>query len=189
MLLFDPLANTNKYGHQLSCFVTVDADGSTQILAFVITEDKTEETYLWAFKCFATHFRLAPTMVGSDGEVGIINAFAKLRVPGSVWESCEAQILCIFHLSKTFWEHIHPLFTGNKEGWTVTANLFWRTVKQSDVRTIATWEQDSSKLVELVRTTAKECDSASKALDWLTGLMGQAERFAYPPHPQHLELD
>ena len=63
------------------------------------------------------NFRLPPRMVCTDGERAIINAMSKMRGSGMAWEECKLQVSCVFHISKRFWTHIHPLFTGNPDGW------------------------------------------------------------------------
>ena len=67
VLLFDPTWGTNKEGHKLCCFVTIDLTGATVIIAVAILKEETLLSFEWAFLCFAkvclhllTYLVLAP---------------------------------------------------------------------------------------------------------------------------------
>ena len=180
VLLFDPVHGTNQYGHYFAAFNTVDENGVTQMLMYVTLDDKTPESYRWAFSVFAKVFRLPPILVGTDSEAAILSALDDMCEAGNPWEECKLRILCIFHISKNFYEHIHPLYVGNKEGFRTVSNTFWRTSKESDASSTERWEPDWQRLVALVRDTANaSAPTYTSGIQWLEKLGGRGETFAY----------
>ena len=186
VLLFDPIARANRYGHQLSAFTTIDYNGVTQMLGYVSLEDKEGISYDWALKCVAKYLRFAPRMVASDQETAIVNALRKLCTAGQAWAECPLLLLCIFHIWKLFYQRIHGLFVNNADAWRLVSNTFWRTVKRSDSRSVGKWEDEWKHLVELVRTTKTMREGKSgEALEWLTKLGAEPRTFAYRFTWQH----
>ena len=146
-----------------------------------VTCGKKDDDYLWAFRCFASFFRFPPIMFCSDSEQAILNALGKMCAADGPWETLKLQVLCIFHIWKGFYEHIHPLFVNAAEAWKVLANRFWRLVKQSDRRAISTWEAECKSFVGLFETTKhlKEGKQVKEGTDWIKTLEQRGKRFAY----------
>ena len=131
VLLFDPTHGSNQYKMKLCCFTTVGSSGQTVILAAALIKYEDVDQIMWAFKCFATLFKTPPTVVFTDGAQAIETAIQLLSTSGGYFEST-SHLLCVFHLSKNFWQHIHPLFVSHPVEWRQAHNMFWRLAKTSD---------------------------------------------------------
>ena len=113
---------------KLCWFTTVGASRQTIILAFTLLKYEDKAQIEWAFRCFHSTFCVAPGIIFTDGAAAIATAIARCV---DIWSDCK-HLLCVFHISKNFWQHIHPLFHGAPEQWKATYNLFWRLAKVSD---------------------------------------------------------
>ena len=128
VLLFDPTHGTNRHRLKLAAFVTVAPSGQTVILAICLLEHEDEITFEWLFLCFQRVFRVPPLSFFTDGDVAMDRAVEKMKA--GAWKST-IHLLCVFHLSKNFFQHLHPLFSC-KSAWRVVFTLFWQTAKNSD---------------------------------------------------------
>ena len=126
VLLFDPTHGTNKYKMKLCCFTTISPTGQTVILACALITYEDTSHIEWAFRCFASTFKTPPVALFTDSASSIEAAFQLVSSKsGEIWESVR-HFYCIFHLSKNFWEHIHPLFATKKETWhKINSQTFW----------------------------------------------------------------
>jgi hypothetical protein len=132
VVLFDPTHGTNRYGMKLCCFTTVGPTGQTVILAFALIKFEDKADIEWAFRCFAETFKTPPFAVYTDGAGAIESAFEEVAKPGDVWHG-SIHILCVYHLSKNFWQHLRPLFVTKPQVWHKVHSLFWSLAKNSDV--------------------------------------------------------
>lgn len=131
VLFIDPTCNTNKYGLKLTMFVTIDSDGHTRVVGYLLHFEESHEDIFWSLRCFETIFEFPPSVVLTDSGTGLlsaINAFMRTDMP---WQNA-VHLLCIFHLDINFQKHIKPLFRGNEEDWKTVHNGFWRLAKDSD---------------------------------------------------------
>ena len=182
VLLFDPVHGSNQYGHYFSAFNTIDENGVTQMLMYVTLDDLTAESYKWAFCAFAKHFRLCPRVIATDAEQAILNALDEMCSAGQPWEECLVRLICVFHISKRFYQHIHPLFVTKADAWRIASNMFWRTTKESDTSSVARWEADWQALVDYVKDNANsETPKYADSCKWLAdlGTRDSAQTFAY----------
>ena len=131
VLLFDPTWGTNRYGMKLCCFTTVGPTGQTVILAIAIIKYEDKAQIEWSFRCFADVFKNKPVSIYTDGGGSIAEAIKAVSKAGDVWQGVN-HILCVFHLSKNFWQHLRPLFVTKPEIWHRVFSLFWRIAKNSD---------------------------------------------------------
>ena len=105
VLLFDPTHGTNKYGMKLCCFCTISSLGQTVILAFALLKFEDTSHIAWAFRSFMSVFKIPPLCLFTDGAGVIESAFTSCA---AVFGNCE-HLLCVFHISKNFYQHIHPI--------------------------------------------------------------------------------
>ena len=129
VLLFDPTFGTNRVGLKLAPFTTISSCGQTVIIAYLLHRFEDEDTFYWAFKCFASVFRSAPSSFWTDSDLAIAGACAKAVLV--FWQGC-VHCLCIFHLSKNFYKHIRPCYVGKDEEWKQIHSKFWRIAKDSN---------------------------------------------------------
>ena len=182
VLLFDPVHGCNQYGHYYSSFSTVDRYGITQMLMYVTLDDLSIASFKWAFAVFIKHFRYPPTAVATDSDNKILAALDEVCQDGWPWSALLVRLLCIFHISKNFYEHLHPLFVNKKREWGRLMNMFWRTGKDSDKRAIPRWRADWTVIVVYFTDNANGSDGdekREKAIKWLNLLGDRAECFAY----------
>ena len=137
ILFIDPTCNTNKYGMKLSMFVTIDIDGFTRILGYLLHFSESHEDLFWGLRCFHDIFLDPPTVVFTDSGGGLlsaIDAFSRVDMP---WHGT-IHLLCIFHLNSNFYTNLRPLFRyeGGNEDWRSLHHLFWRLAKDSDWRLV-----------------------------------------------------
>ena len=128
VLLFDPTHGTNRHRLKLAAFVTVSASGQTVILAICILAHEDAETFEWLFTCFHKVFRVPPACFFTDGDVAMEQAFKKMKA--GFW-ALTLHMLCVYHLSKNVFQHLHPLFS-DPVAWRTLFTLFWRIAKNSD---------------------------------------------------------
>ena len=172
VLLFDPTHGTNKYKMKLCCFTTISPTGQTVILACALITYEDTSHIEWAFRCFASTFKTPPVALFTDSASSIEAAFQLVSSKsGEIWESVR-HFYCIFHLSKNFWEHIHPLFATKKDKWHKINSLFWDIAKNSDATFRGptepgqeTWSQklhpENEDFVDIMNHLQREDDSLS----------------------------
>ena len=129
VLLFDPTHGTNRHRLKLAAFVTVAPSGQTVILAICLLEHEDEITFEWLFNCFQRVFRVPPLAFFTDGDVAMDQAFQKMKA--GAW-ALVIHLLCVYHLSKNVFQHLHPLFSTDQRAWREVFTLFWQTAKNSD---------------------------------------------------------
>ena len=180
VLLFDPTHGTNNMHLKLCCFVTISRHGATVILAFVLIDTESTEAVEWAFRSFAEVFKLAPSVLLTDSGASIASAFNNVQQSG-VWTSVE-HLLCVFHLSKNFFEHCSPLVKDRAKFHELT-NKFWHVAKESDSSSVEHWDADWEELVELFKTSSdsKESKRYADTVKWLKDLgeVAKARKYAY----------
>ena len=161
VILFDPTHGTNKYKLKLCCFVTIGPTGANIILAFVLINTEDVSAVEWAFRCFHDCFKVAPAVLFTDSGASLISAYDALHVSG-VWEDT-LLMLCIFHLSKNFYESVSPVVT-DRDKFHMLTNLFWRLAKESDVRSVDTFDDEWAALVDAFEE-AHDPQKDSKKID------------------------
>ena len=55
----------------------------------------------------------------------------RCREGGDVFQRT-THLLCVFHIWKNFYQHIHPILIGKQDIWRSVCNMFWRLAKISD---------------------------------------------------------
>ena len=107
VLMYDTKHGTNRYGLKLGCFVTLDYNGKTRVIAASFVSSEDEASFMWAFKKFTESFQSPPVVVFTDSDRAMALAVK------NVWANT-IHLLCTFHIWKNYWEHIRPLFPGAK---------------------------------------------------------------------------
>lgn len=191
VLLFDPTWGTNAEGFKLCCFTTMSSLGSTEVLAFALLARETEDLFEWAFRCFASVFKVAPSSVFTDGDVKIRNALLSLTCSQRgmnedndayvdmepLWPKTK-HFLCVYHLSQNFFKHVHPIFTGaERSKWHEAMNHFWRIAKKTDSLSCESFRSEWIMLLAHVRASTQETTAQKKALDWLETLYNRKEQW------------
>jgi len=169
VLLFDPTHGTNRYKFKLAAFVTVSPSGHSQVIAYAILVHEDEQSFEWAWRVFAEVFKVKPLAVFTDSDVAQKQAFAAVSSVEQPWEGTR-HFLCIFHLSKNVYEHLHGLYVGKKKDWAIVINQFWIIAKDSDERSRSDFETTWNHFRKLVEDTANETERKAHELDWLDGL-------------------
>jgi len=177
VLLFDPTHGTNRYKFKLASFVSVSSLGHSVILAYCIIAREDEPSFQWVWRAFAQVFRVAPLALFTDSDGAMRMAFIALSVVGQPWERTSHK-LCIFHLSKNLYEHLHALFIGKVVEWREVTNRFWTIAKDSDRRSSAKFEETWNTFCNLVRATANQTDRKDRELEWLKNLGVNARQWA-----------
>lgn len=159
--------------------------GGTEILAAAILKSETADQFEWAFLCFAKLFKKAPKNFFTDGDGEIAKAFAMVSatsvagidgLDSAPWAECEHR-LCVFHLSKNFFQHIRPLFGDNSDGWHKAINMFWTIAKDTDESSKANFDMDWETLVQHVKDNTAETSAQELQLSWLQNLGEKARQF------------
>jgi hypothetical protein len=145
VLFIDPTFGTNCYGMKLTMFVTIDAEGATRVLAYMLHHEEDYEDIFWGLRCFHSVFKHAPSSVLTDSGGALLKAIAKFTLAEMPWADTD-HLLCVYHLDQNFYTHIHPLFAGNKDGWRYVHNLFWHLAKDSDESKQDTCDTDLDNL-------------------------------------------
>jgi hypothetical protein len=69
--------NTNKYGMKLGCLTAISETGKTIILACLLVQSESIESFLWVFQMFLECFKVRPAVIFTDGDPGMHNAIKK----------------------------------------------------------------------------------------------------------------
>ena len=177
VLLFDPTWGTNRAGFKLCCFTTVSSTGQTVILAFCLLMEETHIMFEWAFRCFAEVFRTPPRTLFTDGDYCIATAFASVSEDDGPWAGAR-HLLCVFHISKNFYEHIKRLFGSNKDAWEDAHDMFWSIAKESDAYSRESFGSDWEKLLEFVDSSVANSPAKQQAMEWLGTLGARSKQWA-----------
>jgi hypothetical protein len=178
VLLFDPTWGTNRSGFKLCCFTTVSPTGQTVILAFALLLEETHMMFSWAFQCFAEVFRTPPRTFFTDGDYCIASAFAAVSEAGGPWSGAK-HLLCVFHISKNFYQHIKCLFGVNLDAWKKAHDMFWSIAKESDAYSRATFDLDWENLMDLVDASVADSPAKEREMEWLRSLGARATQWAH----------
>ena len=172
VLLFDTKHGTNRYGHKLGCFCTVDGEGRTRVLAATFLLNENEESFAWAFSKFASVFS-KPATIFTDQDLAMDQAL-KVEWPNTV------HVLCSFHIWKNFYKHIKPLFAAKGAGkkFSVVAGKFWSLCKCSDYHGQIGFSDEFDKLVSYISSNSSTFDGNDKAKNWLANLKEIREQWA-----------
>ena len=179
VLLFDPTWGTNLYRWKLCMIATVSATGETVILAYALLEDETALAFEWVFKCVSQHLLSPPSVVFSDHDDKIESALVRMKDNG-VWPA-HKHFLCVYHISKNFFQHLRGLFLAEGGGklWKAVHDRFWKITKNTDSRFCELFEAEWQALVDMVHATATNKDKLVAELEWLKRLGVIAPRFVY----------
>lgn len=164
VLLLDATHGTNQYGMKLSLFVTVDGHGRSVILAFTVHHSESTDDFFWAYKCFHECFPMAPTTFFTDSGAGLLAAFEHFSASGMPWASV-SHCLCIFHIDKNFYDHIHCLFKDRPREWRIIHNEFWVAAKESDSKRQKIADAHLSEMRRYIEQHGSG-SSKGKALTW-----------------------
>ena len=177
VLQFDPTWGSNCYGMKLSMFVTVDIDGTSAIVAYMIHHEEGFDDVYWGFRCFHTVFKCAPTTLMTDSGPGILKAAGRMMTDLHPWSET-THLLCVYHIDQNFYENLHCLFASRPAEWQVVHNMFWRIGKDYD-------EEQRSKLDDRLAAMREYIvdhgrgSSKDKALTWYDGvLVAKVEKWA-----------
>ena len=180
MVLFDATHGTNNMRLKLAPFVTISPHGQSVILAFVLIDTESIEDVEWALRSFHEVFKTAPAVFMTDSAQSIATAFERLQKSG-IW-ALTIHLLCVFHLSKNFFDHISKVVKDRPSFHSLT-NIFWDLAKETDLNSVETWDEEWDTFVQKFTDAADSTSSEGygKALLWLKGLgeLNKAEKFAY----------
>jgi len=172
-VLFDPTASTNRYRLKLCPFTTVSPSGQTVVLAYVLIHSESLVMFEWAFKCFVKVFKVEPLAFFTDGDANIARALDSIRV---LWPKFH-HFLCIFHLSKNLYTHLHPLYIGNVDGWRTVHSEWWRIAKETDTSSKDQFDSEFDAFIALVGRTAKG-NTLQTQLGWLSTMKVSKHKWA-----------
>ena len=185
VLLFDPTWGTNKQGYKLCCFTTVGSTGQTEVVAFVLLKSESLLMFEWAFRSFASVFKVGPASIFTDGDANLATAITMMAstdinsqdgLEKAPWLGVR-HLLCVYHLSQNFFTHIKPIFGADIEGWKKALNMFWKIAKDTDSIDKErcfhdAWEQLVSLINELPDSPGK-----MRELEWLEELRTKRRMF------------
>ena len=179
VVMFDPTYNTNAHGLQLSAFTTIDKHGRTKILAISLFTNADEVTFTWLFQKFVLVFRIPPAVILTDGDLAMGLALGKLCKPGHEWALC-VHLLCIYHISKNLYKHLHPLFTNQPIEWKRVHDDFWVLAKDTAQSTQDTWDDDWQVFTDnALRCLDSSGPKFESAKSFLTSLGESSHKWAY----------
>jgi hypothetical protein len=177
VLLFDPTHGTNRYKMKLCSFTTVDETGQTVVLATALLSSESCAQFDWAFMCFHETFRLAPTVLFTDRDPQLDDAFVRMASRG-YWANT-AHLFCIFHLSKNLHTHLYR-HCARSEDWHRVCNRFWRIAKRTDVRSKDDFDAEWEGLISLFESIARDVpkSNVSDQIAWLKSLGNLRDQWA-----------
>jgi hypothetical protein len=120
VVINDTTLQTNKLGMPLNCFVVVDCEFKTRLVACAITRGETEEDYVWILN----QLRLAgegilPRVIVVDEDLAMDAALPQVFPQAQV-------INCIWHIQKNIRSHLFPIF--GKDRFEDFQVLFYRLI-------------------------------------------------------------
>ena len=178
VLLYDTTHGTNIYGAKLGLLCVVDRLGKTTIIGItIICGDEDANKFKWLFEKFLVMFQVEPCVILTD------SCAKQAKAIDEVFKSTR-QLLCVWHISKNFFNHIRPIV--GKEFDTVN-KCFWKLAKNSDDRSLPSFEAEWSALTKMVENfaatgnyTISSPDKVELAMRWLkTTLYDKREQWAY----------
>ena len=138
-MVYDTKHGTNRFGLKLGCFVGLDNNGLSRIIAASLVLNETEESFCYVFHWFSTMFG-NPRIIFTDGDKQMAQAIRK-SFPSST------HLLCTFHLYKNLFEKVRPVFVGKKEYWNDFTNMWWKLCKLSDFEGQKCFDNEWSKFI------------------------------------------
>lgn len=172
VLLYDTKHGTNRYGLKLGCFCSIDKHGLTRVMAgsFLLNED--EDSFAWAYSAFSQSFQSTPKILFTDSDQAMASARCK------VWPDT-THLLCVFHIWKNFYQHIHPLFMYRKEEWTKVSHMWWKLCKDTDASDRDSFNDNFQTLTEfIVNNASAGKEVVEKQIPWLQFLMAKKDQWA-----------
>lgn len=173
VLLYDTKHGTNRYGLKLGCFCSIDEHGFTRVMAgsFLVNED--EDSFAWAYSAFSQSFQsTTPKILFTDSDQAMANARCK------VWPDT-TYLLCVFHIWKNFYQHIHPLFMYRKEEWSkVSHSMWWKQCKDTDASDRRdSFNDNFQSLIDYITNNASvRKEVVQKQIPWLQSLMAKKDQ-------------
>ena len=131
VIQYDAKHRTDKYNMPLGCFVTVDDEGNTQMLAASVIKHEDKDSFQWIFTKFLECFGKAPKVIISDGDTSMAEALTL---------TCKdtSHLLCTWHLHKNFNERIYPLYSNDYDSWRRLSNEWWKLCKKKAMLEVKT---------------------------------------------------
>jgi MULE transposase domain len=165
---------TNTYKLKLGLLTTVDGNGATRVLAASLLLNETAEAFKWTFQCFLESFRVPPNVLFTDGD-------AAMAVAVEAIFPITHHLLCTWHLSKNVLTNIRPVFCGDSAAWQVFKSTWWKICLRSDKLAVSLFDDEWSKLVDLLpshRFIEKSNIKLEKCMSWLESLRLKRKRWA-----------
>ena len=144
VVVYDTKHGTNRFGLKLGCFVGLDNNGLSRIIAASLLLNETEESFCYVFEWFSTVFG-EPKIIFTDGDKQMARAIQN-SFPSST------HLLCTFHLYKNFFEKVRPVFLGKKNEWNEFSNMWWKLCKLSDLEGLNCFDNNWSKFMNFFDT-------------------------------------
>ena len=170
VLIFDPTFGTNCYKMKFSMFVTVDEEGASRVIAYMVHREETYADIFWGFRCFHKVFLHAPSTLITDSGPGLLKAAEKMTSGSMPWYLTKHH-LCTYHMDQNFYEHLRPLFAGDTEKWHLIHNLFWKLAKDSNITLRGEIMQERFAGMRTYIQTHGKGASKSKALKWFDDIL------------------
>jgi hypothetical protein len=104
IILLDTKHGTNRFGMKLGCFVALDSNGVTRVLAACFLLHQDGDSFKWTFSEFTNAFGCNPNVAFTDGDIAM--AEAMVSWPGTT------HLYCTIHTWKNFFTNIHPSTRG-----------------------------------------------------------------------------
>jgi len=145
----------------------MDEHGLTRVLAgsFVLHED--EDSFSWAYSAFTSSF-------GSSPKVFFTNLDAAMaKAKENVWPEA-IHLICVFHVWKNFYTHIHPLFISRRQGWETASKMWWNMCKKTDESEQDGFDERFNSLIQFI----KDKGTVNTKMPWLHGLLAKKNQWA-----------
>lgn len=178
VLLYDTTHGTNMYAAKLGLLCVVDRLGRTTIIAVtIITENEDGDKFRWLFEKFLVMFKVQPSVILTD-------SCSKQAMAISEVFTCTRHLLCVWHISKNFFNNIHPI-VGRE--WNAINKCFWMLAKESDNRSLPMFDSEFETLTKAIENAAAignyttiVPEKVALAMKWLkTILYEKREKWAY----------
>ena len=170
IILLDTKHGTNRFGLKLGCFVALDSNGVTRVLAACFLLHQDGDSFKWTFSEFTKAFGCHPNVVFTDGDIAM--AEAMVSWPGTT------HLYCTFHIWKNFFTNIHPLFVNKSAEWRVVAKKWWALCKDSDVACVDEFPEKWKELTQYILTHANNVEKVREKHGWLQNLGKRAPQWA-----------
>ena len=144
VVVYDTKHGTNRFGLKLGCFVGLDNNGLSRIIAASLLLNETEESFCYVFEWFSTVFG-EPKIIFTDSDKQMARAIQN-SFPSST------HLLCTFHLYKNFFKKVRPVFLGKKNDWNEFSNMWWKLCKLSDLEGLNCFDNNWSKFMNFYDT-------------------------------------